>query len=85
MGRTAYPEAAALYLTADAGGSNGYRSRNFKHELQWLADETGLRVRDSHFPPGTSQWNKIEHRLFCHITQNGRGKPLRSSSRPLSI
>lgn len=78
MGRTAYPEAAALYITADAGGSNGYRSRNFKHELQRFADDTGLCIRVSHFPPGTSKWNKIEHRLFCYITQNWRGTPLRS-------
>jgi hypothetical protein len=78
MGRRAYPEAQALFITADAGGSNGYRSRSFKHELQRLADESGLRIRVSHFPPGTSKWNKIEHRLFCHITQNWRGKPLRT-------
>jgi len=78
MGRKAYPEAEALFITADAGGSNGYRSRSFKHELQRFADETGLRIRVSHFPPGTSKWNKIEHRLFCHITQNWRGKPLRT-------
>jgi hypothetical protein len=78
MGCKAYPEARALFITADAGGSNGYRSRSFKHELQRLADETGLRIRVSHFPPGTSKWNKIEHRLFCHITQNWRGKPLRT-------
>jgi hypothetical protein len=78
MGRKAYPEAKALFITADAGGSNGYRSRSFKHQLQRFADETGLRIRVSHFPPGTSKWNKIEHRLFCHITQNWRGKPLRT-------
>jgi hypothetical protein len=78
MGRKAYPQAEALFITADAGGSNGYRSRSFKHELQCFADATGLRVRVSHFPPGTSKWNKIEHRLFCHITQNWRGKPLRT-------
>jgi transposase len=78
MGTGAYPDAQELFITADAGGSNGYRSRAWKHELQKFADETGLRVRVSHFPPGTSKWNKIEHRLFCHITQNWRGKPLRS-------
>ena len=65
-------------ITADAGGSNGYRSRVWKHELQKFADDLNLRIRVSHFPPGTSKWNKIEHRLFCHITQNWRGKPLRS-------
>jgi len=78
VGRKAYPDAQALLITADAGGSNGYRSRSFKHELQRFADASGLRIRVSHFPPGTSKWNKIEHRLFCHITQNWRGKPLRS-------
>jgi hypothetical protein len=77
-GRQAYPKAHALLITADAGGSNGYRSRTWKHELPQFADETGLRVRVSHFPPGTSKWNKIEHRLFCHNTQNWRGKPLRT-------
>lgn len=78
MGRSAYPDAKELYITADAGGSNGYRSRAWKHELQKFADETHLKLRVSHFPPGTSKWNKIEHRLFCHITQNWRGKPLRT-------
>jgi hypothetical protein len=78
MGRAAYSKAEELFITADAGGSNGYRSRAWKHELQGFADETGLRIRISHFPPGTSKWNKIEHRLFCHITQNWRGKPLRT-------
>ena len=78
MGQKYYPLAKELYITADAGGSNGYRSRQWKVELQTLADETGLRIRVSHFPPGTSKWNKIEHRLFCHVTQNWRGKPLRS-------
>ena len=76
MGRGAYPNAEVLYITADAGGSNGYRSRVWKHELQHLADETGLTIQVSHFPPGTSKWNKIEHRLFCHITANWRGTPL---------
>ena len=78
MGKPAYGGAKELLITADAGGSNGYRSRVWKHELQKFADETGLRVHVSHFPPGTSKWNKIEHRLFCHITQNWRGRPLRS-------
>jgi hypothetical protein len=78
MGRRAYPAARQLFITADAGGSNGYRSRGWKVELQKFADDTGLRVRVAHFPPGTSKWNKIEHRLFCHITQNWRGKPLRT-------
>ena len=79
MGCDAYPEATTattLFITADAGGSNGYRSRVWKHELQQLADETGLTIEVSHLPPGTSKWNKIEHRLFCHITANWRGTPL---------
>jgi hypothetical protein len=78
MGRKAYPKARNLFITADSGGSNGYRSNTWKLQLQKFADETRLRIRVSHFPPGTSKWNKIEHRLFCHITQNWRGKPLRT-------
>jgi hypothetical protein len=78
MGRQAYPEAEALLITADAGGSNGYQCRAWKMELQRLADDRGLRMHVSHFPPGTSKWNKIEHRLFCHITENWRGRPLRT-------
>jgi transposase len=78
MGKPAYPNAKRLFITADAGGSNGYRSRVWKLELQRLADDLELRIHVSHFPPGTSKWNKIEHRLFCHITQNWRGKPLRT-------
>jgi len=78
MGRRAYPEATALLITADAGGSNGYRSRVWKTELQRLADDLRLGIHVSHFPPGTSKWNKIEHRLFCHITKNWRGRPLRT-------
>ena len=78
MGRPAYPQATRLLITADAGGSNGSRLRLWKVELQQLADETGLRIAVCHFPPGTSKWNKIEHRLFSYITQNWRGKPLRS-------
>ena len=78
MGRRAYPKATALYITAEAGGSNGYRARAWKTEVQALADALHLRVHVSHFPPGTSKWNKTEHRLFCRITQNWRGKPLRT-------
>jgi transposase len=78
MGLPAYPSATELLITADAGGSNGYRTRAWKKELQELADDTGLNIHVCHFPPGTSKWNKIEHRLFCHITQNWRGKPLTS-------
>jgi transposase len=78
MGRLAYPTAKYLYIIADAGGSNGYRARAWKLELQEFADEFRLTVNVSHFPPGTSKWNKVEHRLFCHITENWRGKPLRT-------
>jgi hypothetical protein len=78
MGRRAYPQATALYITADAGGSNGYRARAWKTGLQRLADALRLTIQVSHFPPGTSKWNKVEHRLFCHITQTWRGRPLRT-------
>jgi hypothetical protein len=77
-GRERYPEASELTITADCGGSNGARVRLWKVELQKLADETGLTLHIHHYPPGTSKWNKIEHRLFCHITQNWRGRPLES-------
>jgi len=76
MGRPNYPKAKRLLITADAGGSNGTRVRLWKWELQQLADETGLGISVCHFPPGTSKWNKIEHRLFSFISQNWRGKPL---------
>jgi len=76
MGRAVYPQANRLLITADAGGSNGPRLRLWKVELQKLADETSLRIAVCHFPPGTSKWNKIEHRLFSFISQNWRGKPL---------
>jgi len=76
MGKSNYPEAKKLLITADGGGSNGYRLKLWKAELQKLADETKLEISVCHFPPGTSKWNKIEHRLFAFITQNWRGKPL---------
>jgi hypothetical protein len=76
MGSQTYPKAKRLLITADGGGSNGSRCRLWKVELQRLADETGLRLSVCHFPPGTSKWNKIEHRMFCHITENWRGRPL---------
>lgn len=76
MGRSAYPEARELMIMADGGGSNGSRVRLWKLELQRLADEENLTIRVSHFPPGTSKWNKIEHRLFSHISMNWRGRPL---------
>jgi hypothetical protein len=76
MGRPAYPGASSLLITADAGGSNGPRLRLWKWELQRFANRTGLSITICHFPPGTSKWNKIEHRLFSHIAMNWRGKPL---------
>ena len=76
MGRHTYPDATRLLITADGGGSNSSRSRLWKFELQRLADALGLCISVSHFPPGTSKWNKIEHRMFCHITENWRGRPL---------
>ena len=78
MGLPLYPNARQLLITADCGGSNGYRVRLWKLELQRLADETGLAIEVCHFPPGTSKWNKIEHQMFCHISQNWRGRPLTS-------
>jgi hypothetical protein len=76
MGSARYPEARELLVMADAGGSNDYRSRLWKAALQHLADETGLSISVCHFPPGTSKWNKIEHRMFSYITLNWRGRPL---------
>ena len=76
MGRGAYPHATELLILADAGGSNGYRPRLWKTSLHRLAVETGLSITVCHFPPGTSKWNKIEHRMFCHVTENWRGQPL---------
>lgn len=78
MGQALYPQARALLVTADGGGSNGSRTRLWKLELQKLADELGITIHVCHFPPGTSKWNKIEHRMFCHISQNWRGRPLTS-------
>ena len=76
MGTRRFPRGTELFITADGGGSNGYRTRLWKVALQDLADEIGLKLTVSHFPPGTSKWNKVEHRLFSFITQNWRGKPL---------
>ena len=76
LGRRRYPQAKDLLITADCGGSNSYRCRLWKVQLQAFADYTGLKVRVAHYPPGTSKWNKIEHRLFCQITTNWRGRPL---------
>jgi hypothetical protein len=76
MGSPVYPHAQRLLITADGGGSNGSRNRLWKMELQKLADDIRLRISVCHLPPGTSKWNKIEHRMFCHITENWRGRPL---------
>jgi Rhodopirellula transposase DDE domain len=85
MGAERFPHARELAITADGGGSNSSRSRLWKVALQGLADALGLRLRVMHFPPGTSKWNKVEHRLFCHITQNWRGKPLVSREAIVSL
>ena len=76
LGRRRHPQARRLLITADSGGSNSSRNRLWKVELQKLSDETGLEIEVCHFPPGTSKWNKIEHRLFCHVTRNWQGQPL---------
>jgi Rhodopirellula transposase DDE domain len=76
MGRLAYPKARELLITADGGGSNSFRARLWKVALARLATEQNLTIHVCHFPPGTSKWNKIEHRLFCHVTENWRGRPL---------
>ncbi len=78
MGQLQYRRAQRLLITADCGGSNGDRVRLWRRQLQQLADELQLAIQVCHFPPGTSKWNKIEHRMFCHITNNWRGRPLLS-------
>jgi hypothetical protein len=78
MGSARFPSARELMITADCGGSNGHRSRLWKVALQRLAERTGLALTVCHFPPGTSKWNKVEQRMFCHITRNWRGRPLTS-------
>ena len=83
MGKVCYPQAKALLITADGGGSNASRNRLWKIELQKFADETGLAIYVRYFPPGTSKWNRIEHRMFSHITENWRGRPL--ISREVSV
>ncbi len=85
MGRKSYPKAKSLLVTADSGGSNGARVRLWKKELQKLADRTGLAVTVLHYPPGTSKWNKIEHRLFSYISANWRGRPLTSLATIVSL
>ena len=85
MGSKRYPTATELFITADAGGSNGYRARVWKFELQRLADKLRMPIHVSHFPPGTSKWNKVEHRLFSFITMNWRGRPLRTYETVVSL
>ena len=85
VGATAYPNAEEFLITADCGGSNGYRLRAWKVGLQRLADELRMAISVCHFPPGTSKWNKIEHRMFCHITRNWRGQPLVSHQLVLNL
>ena len=85
LGRQRYPSADTLTITADCGGSNGNRLRLWKTELQKLANQTGLQIRVCHFPPGTSKWNKIEHRLFSFIARNWRGQPLTSRQTVISL
>lgn len=76
VGKNTYPAAKRIYVTCDGGGSNGSRSRSWKYELQQLANDTGLEIMVSHYPPGTSKWSKIEHRMFCYISKNWQGQPL---------
>jgi hypothetical protein len=85
MGVQEYEGASELFITADGGGSNGSRNRLWKVGIQKIADDTGLKISICHFPPGTSKWNKIEHRMFCHITQNWRGRPLVSHETMVSL
>lgn len=76
LGQTAFPDAKRIYITCDGGGSNGSRNRLWKSELQDFSNRTGLEVQVSHYPPGTSKWNKVEHRMFCYISKNWQGQPL---------
>ncbi len=85
LGKKRYAKPKRLLITADSGGSNGHRNRLWKYELQRLADQTGMIIEVCHYPPGTSKWNKIEHRLFCHITRNWRGVPLESHQVVVSL
>ena len=76
VGKHTFPKSKRIYINCDCGGSNGNRRRMWKYQLQQFADRTGLEIEVSHFPPGTSKWNKVEHRLFCYISKNWQGKPL---------
>ena len=83
--RSNFPKATALYITADGGGSNGTRCRLWKTQLQSLANEINIPIEVSHFPPGTSKWNRIEHRLFSQISKNWRGRPLETIAIVISL
>ena len=85
LGKGTYPEATKIYITCDGGGSNGARARLWKMQLQEFSEITGLEVHVSHFPPGTSKWNKIEHRMFCYISKNWQGIPLISIEAIISL
>ena len=85
LGKKRYAKPKRLLITADSGGSNGHRNRLWKYELQRFANQTGMIIEVCHYPPGTSKWNKIEHRLFCHITRNWRGVPLESHQVVVSL
>ena len=85
LGQKRYSKPSRLLITADSGGSNGNRSRLWKYELQRMADKLNIIIEVCHYPPGTSKWNKIEHRLFCHITRNWRGKPLQTHQVVVSL
>lgn len=76
LGKNSFPNSKRIYITCDGGGSNGSRNRNWKYELQQFSNDTGLEIMVSHYPPGTSKWNKIEHRMFCYISKNWQGQPL---------
>ncbi len=85
MGKEAYPNATKLLITADGGGSNGYCCRLWKTQLQRFANESGLEIKVCHFPPGTSKWNKIEHRMFAFISKNWRGRPPKTPAVIISL
>jgi hypothetical protein len=85
VGKHTFPSAKKLSVTCNMSGSNGYRLKLWKYQLQQFANSTGLEIHISHFPPGTSKWNKIEHRLFCFITKNWQGKPLPNIETAISL
>ena len=85
VGKHTFPQASKLMITCDCGGSSGYKTRLWKYQLSQLASNTGLEIHVSHFPPGTSKWNKVEHRLFCYISKNWQGKPLVSVKAAINL